>query len=164
MASNADLGLINERGSSSAGPARRERDKPMRMQWPATLLVAVCAACTPGIKEGAPSPSRTIVVPESYQEVYRRADAYARACWGTPKALVRGAWPVSGNIYTDTQTAVLRVGGAGQTADLERFEIRQLESGTEVKVTVWGRGIVFDEDELERAASALATGTPGCPG
>ena len=126
------------------------------------LGLALLAGCTVGIKDGGPSPSKTIVVPESYQEVYRRADAYARACWGTPKALVRGAWPVTGNIYTDTQTAVLRVGGDGQTGDLERFEIRQLRSGTEVTITVWGRGIVFDEDELERAARAIGGADVAC--
>ncbi|GEM_PF-1131388 len=134
----------------------------MHTRWLVLPLLAALAACTPGIKEGVPSPSRTIVVPEGYQEVYRRADAYARACWGTPKALVRGAWPVSGNLYSDTRTAVLRVGNDGQVTDLERFDIRQLENGTEVTITVWGRGIVFDEDELERALGAVKRGAVPC--
>ncbi|MEC6413631.1 BPTD_2524 family lipoprotein [Achromobacter xylosoxidans] len=119
-------------------------------------LLAPLAGCAFGISHDGTDPSATFEVASSYQEVYRRADAYPRHCLQLPDQIVMG------NLYHDTKSGVVRVNSPASAKPLEEIEIK--DSGadrTQVTVTVWGVGI-WDEGELAAAKESITSGKPIC--
>lgn len=116
-------------------------------------MVLFLGGCALGIKD---DDTRTVHakfdVPVTYQEAYRRADAYARQCH---------PGDVTGNVYPDNQTAIARI-VAVNGKDLERVHLAaRADSGTDVSIDAWGVG-VWDQRELAAAQKAIETGHPAC--
>ncbi|MFY3148489.1 BPTD_2524 family lipoprotein [Achromobacter xylosoxidans] len=120
-----------------------------------SLLIGL-AGCAFGISHDGTDPSASFEVDSSYQEVYRRADAYPRHCLQLPDQIV------TGNLYHDTRSGVVRVNSPASAKPLEEIEIKDSgASRTQVTVTVWGVGI-WDEGELAAAKESIASGKPMC--
>lgn len=115
------------------------------------------AGCTVGIKKGVPGyPTDTFTVPITYQEAHRRAEAQPRECQQLPDMVVTGA------VYTDNQTAVVRLNGAGSGLPLEEVEIEAIgPKQARITITVWGVGL-WDKHEIAAMRQSIETGTPFC--
>lgn len=99
----------------------------------------------------------------TYQEAYRRADAYARHC-RTSTNWFKGSFDVNGNLYSDNRTGVVHISMPANGKDLERIEIAASKhGGSDVTVTAWGVG-VWDAREVAAARTSIETGTPICRG
>jgi len=123
----------------------------------ATSLLAL-SACVAGIKENGQGAARdSFHAPTTYQEAYRRADAFARHCHANTD------WfKVAGNLYTDNQTGVVHITAPSATGDLERIDIATAkDGGSDVTVTAWSKGI-WDAREIAAARQSIETGTPVC--
>lgn len=112
-----------------------------------------------------PDSHRQIVfsVPISYQEAYRRADAFARQCHSTSG---NGMWngDVSGSVFTDNRTAVVHVSSqVVSNADFERFEIKGTSAGSDVTILTATNG-GWDQHELDVARQSIETGRTVCYG
>lgn len=129
----------------------------------AASLLAI-AGCAMGIKENGQGAVRdSFHAPITYQEAYRRADAYARHC-RTSTNWFKGSFQVDGNLYADNQTGVIHITAHGPGKDLERIEIAAAKNGgSDVTVTAWGIGI-WDAREIAAARQSIETGTPVCRG
>lgn len=99
-------------------------------------------------------PSQTFVAQINYQEAHRRADARARHC-------LQG-FPVTGTVYTDNETSVMRKFGVDMAYPLEEVRARAVSATeSEVTITVWGVG-VWDTHEIAAMRQSIETGTPVC--
>ena len=118
-------------------------------------LAVLSAGCVTGMTPDGTYPSETFTVPVGYQEAYRRADQQMRFCGNDAG--------VTGNLYTDNKTAVLRLTYQSLvTAAQERIDIRSTGDQTsEVKVTVWGKG-VWDDKQIGAVRRSIETGQPAC--
>jgi len=125
------------------------------MRWMiAAVAATVLAGCATGIQPGGEYPSQTFTVPLSYQEAYRRADAQARECAHN--------MAVTGELFTDNQTGVVRVNAPTLSADLLRVSLRAVsESATEATVTASNEG-QFDGGQVIAMRQSIETGTPVC--
>lgn len=120
----------------------------------ATLL----AGCSIGVKNGGDHPTESFVVPISYQEAHRLADAQGRKCEQLPDLSITGA------VYTDNKTAVVRLSSPASVAPVEIVEIKALDDAqSQVTITVWGVGI-WDKYELAAMRKTLETGKIACRG
>ncbi|KNE23861.1 BPTD_2524 family lipoprotein [Achromobacter spanius] len=127
----------------------------MRKLLLCTATVAL-TGCAFGISNDGTDPTQTFEVATPYQETYRRADAYPRHCLQLPDQIV------TGNLYHDTKSGVIRVNSPASGKPLEVIEIKELAGGTsQVTITVWGIGI-WDEGELQAARKSLETGENTC--
>ncbi len=120
------------------------------------IAVGVLAGCA-GIEPGKSYPSQTFVVPVTYQEAYRRAEAQTRDC--APPVTLSS----SGNVYTDNQTAVLRIGIPNTpNGDLVRVSTKAVaDKEASVTVVVADRG-VFDAGQIEALRQSIETGRSVC--
>lgn len=112
-----------------------------------------------------PDSHRQVVfsAPISYQEAYRRADAFARRCHSTSG---HGMWngDVNGNIFTDNRTAVVHVSSqAVSNADFERIAIKGTANGSDVTILTATNG-GWDQHELDVARRSIETGHVTCYG
>lgn len=133
------------------------------MKWMlAAVAVLWLAGCSVGIREdGSNAIRRSFAAPVTYQEAYRRADAYARHC-RTSNSLWKGSFNVDGDLFTDTQKGVVRINMPNGGRDLERIDIAAAGgASSEVGITAWGVG-VWDEREVAAAKASILTGTPTC--
>lgn len=128
----------------------------MRKVLVVLAMVVTLAGCS-GIEPGKIYPTESFTVPIGYQEAYRRADAHIRNC-PPPVQLTR-----SGNIYTDSESAVIRVSRPDAAyGDLVRIQIKALSSEqTRVIVSVIGRGF-FDTGELAAVKTSIKDGRTVC--
>ncbi|WP_338881529.1 hypothetical protein WHX56_14040 [Achromobacter veterisilvae] len=118
--------------------------------------VAVLGGCAFGISNDGTDPTQTFDVPTSYQEAYRRADAYPRHCLQLPDQIV------TGNLYHDIKQGVVRVNSPASGKPLEVIEIKEISDGrSQVTITVWGVGI-WDEGELQAVRASMETGKNTC--
>lgn len=119
--------------------------------------VLMLSGCAVGIQPGKDYPSDTFTVAIGYQEAYRRADAQPRACLQQ--------YPVSGNLFADNQSGVIRVGLPNYgSADLMRINLHQVTpETTEVKVTVYD-GYPFDWKQVVAMRGSIETGSLMCRG
>lgn len=104
------------------------------MQKSSAIILAsvLLAGCATGIDGGGKNPTATFRTEVGYQEAYRRVAAQAEAC-------TKGT--VTGNVFTDNQTAELRsTGNFISPIVMEKAEIKQTPEGTMVTVTMWGNG------------------------
>lgn len=119
-------------------------------------LIFGLGGCAFGISNDGTDPTQTFEVPMPYQETYRRADGYPRHCLQLPDQIV------TGNLYHDTKSGVVRVNSPASGKPLEVFDIKELADGrSEVTITVWGVGI-WDEGELQAARTSIETGKNTC--
>lgn len=125
------------------------------MRFCLLLIAAALTGCTLGIQPGRDYSFVEFDVDAGYQESYRRADAYPRACLLD--------WQVAGTLYTDTRSGVVHVAmNPMSRGDLLRIEINEEESGTSrVRITAADVG-VFDEHQLRSAKASLETGKIVC--
>lgn len=137
------------------------------------ILLAACATAL-ALPMGGCSTSRNFIQPDShrqvsfstpvgYQEVYRRADAFGRKCHTTTG---HGMWnaEVTGNIYTDNQTAVLHLRQEAFVGkDFERFDIKGTPTGSDVTILTATNG-GWDQHELDVARKSIETGNITCYG
>lgn len=131
------------------------------------MVAGICAlvalsACTLGIKDDASNAIHdSFHVGISYQEAYRRADAFARQCHTSTNAL-RGSFNVSGNLYTDSQAGEVRINLPSYGKDLETIRVvAAANGGADVAVSVWGHGM-WDVGELAAVRSSIESGQPTC--
>jgi len=117
------------------------------------LLMSGCA----GIEPGKSYPSDTFIVPITYQEAYRRAEAQSRDC-APPVTL-----STSGNVYIDNRTAVLRIGTPNiPNGDLIRVETRAIsDDEAKVSITVANKGI-FDREQMRAIRQSIESGRSVC--
>lgn len=121
-----------------------------------SAALASLGGCAFGISNDGTDPTQTFEVSSPYQETYRRADAYPRHCLQLPDQIV------TGNLYHDTKSGVVRVNSPASGKPLEVFDIKELADGrSEVTITVWGVGI-WDEGELQAARTSMETGKNTC--
>jgi hypothetical protein len=132
------------------------------MKWMLLALMFVgLAGCTLGMKEdGSNAVADTFSVPASYQVAYRRADAYARHCHGVQSPL-KDAMSVTGDLFSDTRSGVIRITSPSGGNDLERIAIAETNGQSSVTIKRWDVGI-WDARETSAAKSAIATGNPVC--
>lgn len=131
----------------------------------ATLGASQLAGCAGSRNFIQPDSARQLQfsVPVSYQEAYRRADAFGRQCHGTTN---NGMWSAetTGNIYTDTQTAVLHLRQEAFVGkDFERFDIKGTPSGSDVTILSATNGH-WNQHELKVARMSMETGHVTCYG
>jgi len=127
-----------------------------------TLGLAGCATSHNFIQ---PDSHRQVAfsTPISYQEAYRRADAFARQCHSTSGHRMWNG-NVSGSIFTDDQSAVVHVSSqAISNADFERFEINGTPNGSDVQILTATNG-GWDQHELQVARMSIETGRVTCYG
>lgn len=122
-------------------------------------IAIVLSGCITGITKS--SPSMTIETDTTYQEAYRRADAFARECHSGAGGPLLGSFTVSGNLYSDNSTGVVRVQHPSATGDLLRVDIRATSTGSTAVAWVAGIGM-WDQRELEALAASMRTGKVGC--
>lgn len=96
-------------------------------------LAVVLGGCASGIDNGSDNTIADFVAPVGYQEAYRLAEEQARVC-------TQGA--VTGNVYTDNRTAMLRVNSTFlYQYTIQQIDIAQVDAdSSRVKVTMWKRG------------------------
>lgn len=137
-------------------------------------VLAVACALAGAFQIGGCSTSKNFIQPDShrqisfsttvgYQEAYRRADTFGRQCHGTTG---HGMWnaEVSGNVYTDNQTAVLHLRQEAFVGkDFERFEIKGTPAGSDVTILTATNG-GWDSHELKVARMSIETGNITCYG
>lgn len=127
----------------------------MRKLLLCTALISL-GGCAFGISHDGTDPTQTFEVAGTYQEAYRRADAYPRHCLQLTDQIV------TGNLYHDTKTGVVRVNSPASGKPLEVIDIKELTEGrSQVTITVWGVG-VWDEGELQAARASIETGQNTC--
>lgn len=131
------------------------------------VVVGMCAllaipGCTLGIKDDASNAIHdSFHVGISYQEAYRRADAFAHQCHTSANAL-RGSFNVSGNLYTDSRAGEVRINLPSYGKDLETIRVvAAANGGADVTVSAWGRGM-WDAGELAAVRSSIESGQPTC--
>lgn len=126
------------------------------------IALAVISGCSAGIKDGGQGAVRiSFSTSITYQEAYRRADAYARHCH-TSNSLWKGSFNVGGDLYSDTGKGIVRINMPQAGRDLERIEISSTgPSSSDVAITAWGVGI-WDEREMAAAEASILTGKPVC--
>jgi hypothetical protein len=120
------------------------------------LAVVGLAGCS-GIEPGKTYPHETFTTSITYQEAYRRAQAYAHTCLST--------FDTTGDLYTDNRTGVVRVsipkflytGKESLRADIAA----KGDDQTQVIVTVDGVG-VFDMAQIAAAKESIESGKPTC--
>jgi len=132
------------------------------MRYAAMGLLLLVAGCAMGIREdGRGAAHDAFHAPLTYQQAYRRADAYARHCHANT-SWFSGSFNVNGNLYTDNHTGVVHVTAAAAGGDLERIEVAEArDGGSDITVTVWNAGI-WDARELAAARASIETGTLTC--
>lgn len=130
------------------------------MNLRATLSIAVLTLNGCAISISDDSPSITVDSKASYQDAYRRADAFARTCHSEGNPLA-GSFIVSGNLYSDNQTGVVRIQHSSFGKDLMRTEIAATPTGSRSVIRVAGAGM-WDERELQAISGAIRTGTITC--
>jgi uncharacterized protein YceK len=122
-------------------------------------LVATLSGCITGITKS--SPSTTIETSTTYQEAYRRADAFARGCHSDAGGPLVGSFTVSGNLYSDNETGVVRVRHPSATGDLLRIDIKSAPRGAVSVAWVAGIGM-WDQRELDALSTSMRTGEMVC--
>lgn len=96
-----------------------------------------------------------------YQEAYRRADAYARAC-RTSKTFARRSWSVRSNLFDDDKNGFVHISTYPLGPDLERIDISANgASAAFIKVTARNSS-TWDQLELDSARQSIETGIPAC--
>jgi hypothetical protein len=126
------------------------------------LALLALSGCTLGIKEdGSNALHDSFHVDATYQETFRRADAFARHCH-TSTNMLAASFNVSGNLYTDKQAGEVRVNLPSAGRDLEIIRVAaSADGGASVSVDVWNRNR-WDERELAAARRSIESGTPTC--
>jgi hypothetical protein len=126
------------------------------------LMVLGLAGCAMGVKDdGSNARQESLHMSVSFQDSYRRADAYARHCH-TSNSLWKGSFNVDGDLFTDIKQGVVRVNMPNNGRDLERFEIAATGlDESEVKITMWDVG-AWDDREMTAAKRSITTGIPVC--
>jgi len=124
------------------------------------LSLSGCASV--GIEPGHQYPSENFTVPLSYQEVYKRADTAMRQCEVTGLIVKSLPVSVSGDLYTDKKTGILRVNTPRWGNDLERVEISAIDAeNSSVKITVFGK-YQWDKEGAEALRKSIETGNTVC--
>lgn len=133
----------------------------MKQLWMAIPLL-VLAGCSIGIKDDGANAIRTnFKVDATYQETFRRADAFAHRCHTSTNPLL-ASFNVAGNLYADNKSGVVRINLPTSGKDLERIELAESKNGgTDVSLTAWGVGM-WDQRELAAARQSIESGTPSC--
>lgn len=121
--------------------------------------VFTLSGCVTGIT--ADSPSRAVDSNTTYQEAYRRADAFARACHSDAGGPLLGSFTVSGNLYSDNQTGVIRVRHPSASGDLMRVDIKATPTGSSSVLWVAGIGM-WDQRQLDALGASMQTGNIVC--
>lgn len=131
------------------------------MRRAAALVASVLtlSGCITGVTKS--SPSRSIDASITYQEAYRRADAFARTCHSDAGGPLIGSFMVSGNLYSDNQTGVVRVRHPSASGDLMRVEIESATNGSSSLAWVAGIGM-WDQRQLDAITKAIQTGEIVC--
>ena len=131
------------------------------MKRTATVILSVLtlSGCVTGITTD--SPSRAVNSSGTYQEAYRRADAFARTCHSEAGGPLVGSFTVSGNLYSDNQTGVVRVRHPSASGDLMRVDIADAPHGSSSVIWVAGIGM-WDLRQLDAIAKAIQTGEISC--
>ncbi|WP_125470722.1 BPTD_2524 family lipoprotein [Achromobacter aegrifaciens] len=124
----------------------------------APAVILILSGCVTAVSEK--SPSAIVESMASYQEAYRRADAFSRTCHSDGNPLA-GYFVVSGNLYTDTQTGVVRVQHTTYAKDFLRVEIAATPSGSTSTIRVAGVGI-WDQKEIDALTETLKSGQIRC--
>lgn len=120
----------------------------------ATIGLMALVGCAGGIQPGMSYPTDTFVVPIGYQEAYRRADAQHRACLPQYK--------ITGNLYSDNQSGVIRVHVIFAEGILSKIDMRQLSpESTEVKITVSNEH-QFTWRQIMAMRASIETGSAIC--
>ena len=97
-----------------------------------------------------------------YQEAYRRADNFARQCHTTTNYFLKTSFNVSGDLFTDNRSGVVRINLPNSGGDLEVIKIRSINDKlSEILITVWDVGI-WDKKEMLAAKESILSGTPTC--
>lgn len=130
-----------------------------------SVLIAVMAllsGCVVGIKEdGSNALHDSFHVDATYQEAFRRADAFARHCHTSTNPLA-SSFNVSGNLYTDQQAGEVRINVPSAGRDLEIIKVSAAQGGgSHVSVDTWDRHM-WDEREMAAARKSIESGTPSC--
>ena len=106
--------------------------------------------------------NETFAVPITYQEAYRRAEAALRTCQASGTNPFIRQMMVTGNLYSDNETGVLRVNMEGWNNDMERVEISsEGTKSTTVKVSVAGE-YWWDKEEIRALRESVETGKVIC--
>lgn len=127
------------------------------------VVVAVALnGCALGIKEdGSNALHDSFHVDATYQEAFRRADAFARHCH-TSTNLLASSFNVSGNLYTDKQFGEVRINVPSAGRDLEIIKVSAAQGGgSNVSVATWDRN-VWDAREMAAVRKSIESGTPSC--
>jgi hypothetical protein len=126
------------------------------------LALITLSGCTLGIKEdGSNALHDSFHVAATYQETFRRADAFARHCH-TSTNMLASSFNVSGNLYTDKQAGEVRINVPSAGRDLEIIKISAAQDGgSNVSVDTWDRNM-WDEREMAAARRSIESGTPSC--
>lgn len=105
--------------------------------------------------------SNVFGVPMTYQEAYRRADAYAQIC-RTSKSFAKRSWSVRAHLDDDDQTGFVAISESPFGLNLELIEISATGKSTaSVKVTVRNFE-TWDQREMDSARQSIETGKPTC--
>jgi hypothetical protein len=125
-------------------------------------IIFLVAGCSIGINtDSTDYPYIKFAVPTGYQEAYRRAEIFARQCHTSTNPF-KGSFNVSGNLFTDNHSGVVRINLPSAGRDLEIIKIRSINDNlSEITIIVWGVGI-WDEKEMLAAKQSILTGTPTC--
>ncbi len=131
------------------------------MKRVAAIISSVLAlsGCVTGITTA--SPSKSVDTETTYQEAYRRADAFARTCHSDAGGPLVGSFTVSGNLYSDNQTGVVRVRHPSASGDLMRVDIKATSNGASSIAWVAGIGM-WDQKQLDAITKTIQTGEIAC--
>src|SRR5690606_342561 len=118
---------------------------------------ALLTGCATGIVKGSGDyPTETFVAPVSYQAVHRNAENQARHCRQLTDMIV------TGSVYTDNQTSVVRLSGPGSGLPVAEIEAEAIGANqSRVTVTVWGWGI-WDDRQIAAIRKSIESGEPVC--
>lgn len=130
----------------------------MRARLLAPAAALILGGCVTAVSDK--SPSATVESTAPYQETYRLADGFARTCHSDGNPLA-GYFVVSGILYTDNQTGVVRVQHTTYAKDFLRVEIAATSSGSTSTVRVAGVGI-WDQKEIDALTETLQSGQIRC--
>lgn len=104
-------------------------------------------------------------VPLSYQEAYRRADAYAHACRTSKSfSLSRPSSVVRSNLSEDDHEGFVHISSKPFGPDLERIDVNAAGASTSSIRVMARNSATWDQLELDSVRRSIETGLPVCRG
>lgn len=107
--------------------------------------------------------SNVFNVPLSYQEAYRRADAYATDCRTSKSfSFSRPSWIVRSNLFDDDRQGFVHISSKPFGPDLERIDVSAIgASAAAIRVSV-RNSPTWDQLEMNDARQSIETGRFVC--